>query len=76
MGFRRRQVHDRRPEHGPSTLGAPVTLKWITYRGPGTVKFANDRPPAVKVERPGSSAAFNGKATTTVTFQRSRASIF
>ena len=52
----------------PSTMGAPVTLKWIPYRAPGAVKFSNDRPPAVKMERPGSSAAFNGKATTNVTF--------
>lgn len=52
----------------PSTMGAPVTLKWIPYRAPGAVKFSNDRPPAVKMERPGSSAVFNGKATTNVTF--------
>jgi hypothetical protein len=53
----------------PSTLGAPVTLKWISYRAPGAVTFSSDRPPAVKVDRPGSAAvAFSGKATTTVTF--------
>ena len=32
------------------------------------MKFASDRPQVVKVERPGSTAPFNGKATTTVTF--------
>ncbi len=52
----------------PKTLGPPVTVKWTPYRAPGAVTFAKDRPEAVKVERPGSTAAFNGKATTTVTF--------
>ncbi len=50
----------------PSTMGAPVTLKWIPYRAPGSVTFSNDRPLAVKLDRSG--AAFSGKATTTVTF--------
>jgi len=52
----------------PSTLGAPVTLKWIPYRAPGKVTFSNERPPAVKLDRRGSTAAFNAKATTTATF--------
>lgn len=52
----------------PKVLGTPVTVKWTPYRAPGTVTFANDRPAVAKVERPGSTAAFNGKATTTVTF--------
>ena len=46
----------------------PVTVKWIAYRSPGTVKFASERPEVVKMERSSSTAAFNGKATTTVTF--------
>ena len=53
-----------RPQKAPS----PVTVKWIAYRSPGVVKFANDRPAVMKVERSGSAAPFNGKATTTVTF--------
>jgi hypothetical protein len=41
----------------PRNLGAPITLRWTKYRGPGTVTFAKDRPP---VE--------NGSATTTARF--------
>jgi len=55
-----------RPQKAPS----PVTVKWIAYRSPGAVKFSSERPPVVKVERPGSKAPFNGKATTTVTFSQ------
>ena len=43
----------------------PVTLTWSKFRGPGTVTFANARPPVEKTE---GSAAFNGKAATTATF--------
>ena len=50
----------------PSTLGAPVTVKWIPYRAPGAVTFSNERPLAVKLDR--GNAAFSGKATTSVTF--------
>jgi len=50
----------------PSTLGAPVTLRWIPYRAPGAVTFSNERPPAVKLDR--GNAPFSGKATTNVTF--------
>ncbi len=50
----------------PSTLGAPVSLRWIPYRAPGAVTFSNERPPAVKLDR--GNAAFSGKATTNVTF--------
>ncbi len=53
-----------RPKKTPS----PVTVKWIAYRSPGTVKFGNDRPEVVKADRPGSKAPLNGTATTTVTF--------
>jgi hypothetical protein len=52
----------------PKTLGDPVTLKWVMYRGPANVTFASERPAVEKVERPGSAAPFNGKATTTATF--------
>jgi len=56
----------------PKKASSPVTVKWIPYRSAGAVKFASDRPEVVKVEHSGSnsgsSAAFNGKASTTVTF--------
>jgi len=41
----------------PRNLGAPVTLHWTKYRGPGAVTFAKDRP-----------AVENGSATTTARF--------
>jgi hypothetical protein len=56
----------------PKKASSPVTVKWIPYRSAGAVKFSSDRPEVVKVEHSGSnsgsSAAFNGKASTTVTF--------
>jgi hypothetical protein len=54
----------------PTKAPSPVTVKWIAYRSPGTVKFTSDRPQVVKIERPGSTAPFNGKATTSVTFSQ------
>jgi len=47
----------------------PVTLSWSKFRGPGEVKFANERPSIENAEfaAPG-VAAFKGKATTTATF--------
>ncbi len=50
----------------PKNLGPPVTLHWTKYRGPGLVKFSEDRPEV----KPDSSKtdAFSGKATTTATF--------
>jgi hypothetical protein len=50
----------------PKNLGLPVTLHWTKYRGPGVVKFSEDRP-EVKIDTPKISA-FSGKATTTATF--------
>jgi hypothetical protein len=47
----------------------PVTLLWSKYRGPGTVKFDKDRPPAEGAASEGEG--FSGKATTTVTFSES-----
>ena len=44
----------------------PVTVTWSKYRGPGTVKFANARPPVEKTEE--SAEGFKGKASTTATF--------
>ena len=52
----------------PRTLGSPVTVRWTKYRGPGSVRFAQDRPAVEKVDRPETAAAFSGQATTTVTF--------
>jgi hypothetical protein len=49
----------------PRNLGAPVTLHWSKYRGPGTVTFSNDRPAAEKVA---GDAPFNAKASITATF--------
>ena len=49
----------------PKDLGPPVTLKWILYRGPGSVSFSNDRP---AVQKTSGEGAFNGTATTMVTF--------
>jgi hypothetical protein len=46
---------------------APVTLKWIPYRGPGRVSFSNDRPSVQKIQ-PRGPAVFSGTASTTATF--------
>lgn len=52
----------------------PVTLSWSKFRGPGSVTFANDRPPAETAQFAGPpqlisvQAAFYGKAATTATF--------
>jgi hypothetical protein len=51
----------------PRNTVSPVTVKWIPYRAPGKVVFANVRPEVEKTE-PKGSAGFWGKATTTVTF--------
>lgn len=50
----------------PKNMGAPVTLRWIPYRGPGRVAFSAERPVVLKLERP--DAPFSGTATTMVTF--------
>ena len=48
---------------------APVTVSLSTFRGPGSVTFANERPTVEKTESKVTPApAFSGKATTTVTF--------
>jgi hypothetical protein len=56
----------------PKDLGSPVTIKWIKYRGSGSVTFTSDRPDVEKIDRVVSQGAnpapFNGKATTSVTF--------
>jgi hypothetical protein len=50
----------------PKALDTPVTITWTKYRGPGVVKFDEDRPRVEASE--GGKAAFNGKAITRVTF--------
>ncbi len=52
----------------PKNPADPVTVKWILYRGPAPVTFASDRPKVETADRPGSTAPFNGKASTSVTF--------
>jgi hypothetical protein len=52
----------------PKDLGSPVTIKWIKYRGSGSVTFAPDHPDVEKLDRKDSPAPFNGKAATSVTF--------
>lgn len=47
----------------------PVTLTWSKFRGPGAVRFANNKPAVEKAEgkwKP--TPVFSGKATTTATF--------
>ncbi len=52
----------------PKNLGDPVTLTWMKYRGPGTVTFSKEKPPVEPGQWPGAKAAYNGKATVTVSF--------
>jgi len=56
----------------PKNPADPVTVKWIRYRGPGGVTFTSDKPKVENVDRVvnqgASTAPFNGKATTNVTF--------
>jgi hypothetical protein len=52
--------------------GAPVTLSWSKYRGPGTVTFAKEKPPVEKAEMQAPpTTTFAGKGTTTATFSAS-----
>ena len=55
----------------PRNLGAPVTVTWSKYRGPGAVTFSRDRPVVEKAERGVPNVPFSGKATTTATFSQS-----
>jgi hypothetical protein len=54
----------------PKNLGSPATVQWTKYRGPGDVKFANDKPPVEKVPGYDPGAAFSGKAITSATFSK------
>jgi len=51
----------------PLRMGTPVTLRWIKYRGPGTVTFTPERPNVEKTD-PRGGAKFSGKATATAQF--------
>jgi len=52
---------------GPvSASRPPVVIRWSKYRGPGAVTFDKARPDVEKL--PTGEAAFNGTATTSVTF--------
>jgi hypothetical protein len=47
----------------------PVTVTWSKFRGPGAVKFTNNKPAVEKaVGKWKTPQAFSGKATTTATF--------
>jgi len=52
----------------PRNLGAPVTLRWTKFRGPGAVTFSNARPELEKIAGGSPGVPFSGKATTRVTF--------
>ncbi|HXP86182.1 MAG TPA: hypothetical protein VN841_15765 [Bryobacteraceae bacterium] len=52
----------------PRNLGAPVTLRWSKYRGPGEVTFASARPEIEKSAGGSPGVPFAGKATTSATF--------
>lgn len=52
----------------PRNLGAPVTVRWTKFRGPGAVTFANARPEAQKLAGGDPGVPFSGKAATTATF--------
>lgn len=45
-----------------------VTLSWSKFRGPGSVTFANDRPPVESATFAAPQTAFQGTAATTATF--------
>ena len=47
----------------------PVTVSWSKFRGPGAVKFANNKPPVEKAAGKWKTPqAFSGRASTTATF--------
>ncbi|MEO8098143.1 MAG: hypothetical protein ABI811_10615 [Acidobacteriota bacterium] len=45
-----------------------VTLAWSKYRGPGAVRFVNERPSIEAVPLKAPATVFTGKASTTATF--------
>ena len=50
---------------------APVSVIWSKFRGPGDVKFSNDRPPVEKAEfKAPPPATYTGKSDTSATFSQ------
>jgi hypothetical protein len=59
----------KKPPASRRVTGPPATVTWSLYRGPGVVKFANEKPPVEKdAGKPIAPAPFAGKAVTTATF--------
>jgi hypothetical protein len=57
------------PLAGQRPRTAPVTVAWSKFRGPGSVRFASDRPAVEKADfNAPAPATFTGKASTTATF--------
>jgi hypothetical protein len=52
----------------PRNLGAPVTVRWSKYRGPGDVTFTTQRPEVQKTAGGVPNLPFAGKAETSATF--------
>ena len=56
---------------GKAPDAPPVTVTWSKFRGPGAVKFTNNKPAVEKAEgkwKTTPAPVFSGKATTTATF--------
>lgn len=50
-------------------MGAPVTVAWSKFRGPGTVTFSSERPAVEKADfKAPAPAVFSGTAKTSATF--------
>ncbi len=48
---------------------SPVTVSWSKFRGPGSVRFSNDKPPVEIADFKGpEKAVFKGRATTSASF--------
>jgi hypothetical protein len=57
------------PAAGQRPKTPAATVAWSKFRGPGSVTFANDRPPVENTEfHAPPTAHFSGKASTTATF--------
>jgi hypothetical protein len=57
------------PAAGQRPKTPAVTVAWSKFRGPGSVTFANDRPPVENAEfHAPPTAHFSGQASTTATF--------
>jgi len=65
-GVRRHEVHERH-ERADDYAASAVTVRWSKYRGPGALTFDKARPDVEKVSAD-ETAAFSGKATTSVKF--------